>query len=78
MWHFERKEVRDKAVAWCVEHKVEIDPLGIVIALDALGLLNDPAVEHSVRRTCAKCRSTSLPIVDMAGNKTCAECGAGN
>ena len=51
MWRFERIEIVDKAVAWCVEHKVEIDSLGIVVALDELGLLKDPAVEHCVHPT---------------------------
>jgi len=51
MWTFERKEVKDKAVTWCVEHKIEADPIGIIIALDALELLNDPAVEHCVYPT---------------------------
>ena len=46
MWNFERKEIEQKAIGWCIEHKIEPNPLGIVIALDALEMLNDPAVEH--------------------------------
>lgn len=71
MWTFERKEVKDKAVAWCVEHEIEADPLGIVIALDALGLLNDPAVEQSVQRI----GSHVCETVNPATNR-CIECGA--
>ena len=44
MWIFERKEIAIKAVAWCIENDIEPNPLGIIIALDALKLINDPIV----------------------------------
>ena len=46
MRNFKRKEIADKAVAWCIEHDIEPSPVGIVSALDALELLNDPAAQQ--------------------------------
>jgi len=66
MRNSERKEIAGKAVAWCIEHDIEPSPVGIVSALDALELLNDPAAQqgvHPTGSTCPRCvvdRATEL------------------
>ena len=40
------------------------------------GVSYQQAAQQSVQRTCANCGSSSLPIIDAAKNKSCAECGA--
>ncbi len=56
MWNFERKEIAGKAVAWCIEHDVEPNAVGVVSALDALELLNDPAAQQKMHPTLLQAR----------------------
>jgi len=58
MWRFERKEIADKAVAWCIDHHIPFTPINIVAALDSLGFLKDgdpeqlPAMDSKPRCLC--------------------------